>query len=119
MERSRDALKPVFGASAVVGKYHVDFMHPEADDDWAKAVTGRTDAPGLYIIHADTFGQRGTVKARLDLDADPWLVVIERLILYRWWCAWDDGWDGWRPRHCRRTGRRRRVERLDIERVDG
>jgi hypothetical protein len=70
-EELQSSLRPVFADEEVIGRYHVDFSDREADAKWADAVSGVSEASGLFIIQSDQFGLKGKALDRLPLDAKP------------------------------------------------
>lgn len=67
----RESLRPVLGDPELLGRFHCDFGDKANDAHWAGAVEGVAGKSGLFIIQADPFGMKGTVRARLALDAEP------------------------------------------------
>ena len=62
-------LKQVFADPEIVGKFHLNFTDPKVDQDWAKAIKGANQEPGLIIIRAGEYGIDGSVVEQLAADA--------------------------------------------------
>jgi hypothetical protein len=58
----------VFADPDVIGRYHWDTANTETDAEWDKVIDGVKSKSGIFIIQADTFGQKGKVLAQLPLD---------------------------------------------------
>lgn len=62
-------LKQVFADDKIVGKFHLNFVNEELDEDWTKKVLGEKSDSGILIIRAGEFGISGTVMNQLPLTA--------------------------------------------------
>jgi len=66
---AKKQLAPFFSHRSSVGRYHWDFSDKK-DTDWQKAVQDSSDASGIYIIRAGTYGLNGAVMAALPLNSE-------------------------------------------------
>ncbi|MDF1814323.1 MAG: hypothetical protein P1V20_19110 [Verrucomicrobiales bacterium] len=70
LEKVKSTLRPVFADSDVMGRFHLDFADENSDADWTGTVSRSSDAPGMYLIQADRFGQHGAVVAAIPLTVE-------------------------------------------------
>ena len=74
-EDKQGTIKPnisqVLGDPDIVGKFHTDFYSNTSDQQWTEVIEGEKSKAGIFIIHADTFGQNGEVIQQLPADAKP------------------------------------------------
>ncbi|MDF1752303.1 MAG: hypothetical protein P1U89_06000 [Verrucomicrobiales bacterium] len=69
IEKVKGTLRPVFAAPEVMGRFHLDFADETVDAQWTELVSNSSRGPGLSVIQADSFGQEGSVVAKLPLNA--------------------------------------------------
>ena len=62
-------LKQVFADSEIVGKFHLKLKDQTTDENWAKAVQGTSNKPGILIIRSGTYGLEGEVVKQLPLSS--------------------------------------------------
>jgi hypothetical protein len=63
-------LREVFADEEVSGKFHLDFLDPDADKAWSKSIRGKTNQPGILIVRSGKFGLDGAVMATLSHSND-------------------------------------------------
>jgi hypothetical protein len=64
-KKVRNNLETVFADQDIVGKFHLNFMDKEVDQQWSKSIKGNTRSPGIFIIRSGTFGIDGVVMDHL------------------------------------------------------
>ena len=68
-ESIQSTLQNVFTNESVMGKFHLNFLNAETDQNWQEVLSGTEEGAGIMLVRSGQFGVDGEVLARVAIDA--------------------------------------------------